>query len=154
MYHVMTGAGLVLFSVAGKPSPVSAWRYLLFFSSLALELYLLLSPSPSFSSSLSNSTPYVFPDHTPPTTSLLTMLFPNRVAYQHVLLLHQVFFAASVALSRIGPVLFAGSGTGSMEEEGKMIRALGERILGIGQGVERERECPLFSVDSRCDYAC
>ena len=37
---------------------------------------------------------------------LLGVLFPDRVAFQHVLFLHQLFVFLSVALSRVVPVLF------------------------------------------------
>ncbi|KIJ15550.1 hypothetical protein PAXINDRAFT_77189 [Paxillus involutus ATCC 200175] len=141
MYHLMTGAGLVLFSVAGKPSPIAAWRYLLFISMFALELYLVLSPSPSPSPAPSA---YTFIDQAPSHTTLLNTLFPKRVAYQHILFLHQIFFFMSVALSRVAPVLFAGLMSIDGEVEGGAVRAMGERIAVLANAVERERK---FYVD-------
>jgi hypothetical protein len=160
MYHLMTGAGLVLFSVAGKPSPIAAvrvplcfipgvhghsfltqWRYLLFISMFALELYLVLSPSPSPSPGPSA---YTFIDQAPSHTTLLNTLFPKRVAYQHILFLHQIFFFMSVALSRVAPVLFAGLMSVDEGVEGGAVRAMGERIAVLANAVERERK---FYVD-------
>ncbi|KIL00886.1 hypothetical protein PAXRUDRAFT_29508 [Paxillus rubicundulus Ve08.2h10] len=143
MYHLMTGAGLVLFSVVGKPSPIAAWRYLLFISMFALELYLVLSPSPSSSSSPGPSS-YTFIDQAPSQTTLLNTLFPKRVAYQHILFLHQIFFFMSVALSRVAPVLFAGLMSVDEEIEGRAVRAIGERVGVLANAVERERK---FYVD-------
>jgi hypothetical protein len=123
--HVMTGIALFLFSVVGKRSPVAAvcicsfreiddsdsiqWRYLLFIGLFALELYLIVAPTP-------------------------WMLFPQRVAYQHILLLHEVFLFLSVAVSRVAPVLFAGEGDGD-------VRAVGARMGELARGIERECEC-------------
>ncbi|BGP12854.1 hypothetical protein JCM10213_005227 [Rhodosporidiobolus nylandii] len=61
------------------------WRYLTLFLSLALEMHLLLRPSPS------------------PTFSLL---FPARLTYEHISLLRQLFISASMAMSQLAPLLF------------------------------------------------
>ncbi|KAF9228456.1 DnaJ-domain-containing protein [Gyrodon lividus] len=137
MYHLMTGAGLVLFSVVGKPNPIAVWRYLLFISMFALEVYLILSPSPSFISA-SGPSAYSFVDQATPSTTLLDTLFPWRVGYQHILFLHQIFFFVSVALSRVAPVLFAGFMRVDGEVEEEAVRAMGERIGELIKGIERE----------------
>lgn len=151
--HVMTGIALFLFSMVGKRSPVAAvcicsfrdeldesdsgiqWRYLLFVGMFALELYLIVAPSAT-----SSASGYSFVDEASPQWMLFEHVFPQRVAYQHILFLHQVFLFMSVAVSRVAPVLFSG-----MEVDGDMgvVRAMGGRIGELGRGIERECECTL-----------
>jgi hypothetical protein len=101
-YHIVTGAGLLFFSAIGKPNPVAFWRYLLFAALFASELGLLLSPTPSPSSAYSpSSSAYPLPHN----STIFTTLFPRRVAYQHVLFLHQLFMFMSIAISRVAPML-------------------------------------------------
>lgn len=73
-------------------------------------------------------------------------VFPRRVAYQHVLFLHQVFLFMSVAVSRVAPVLFAG-----VTDDGDVAR-MGGRIGELARGIERECECAwlcMFPADTR-----
>ncbi|KAF9442048.1 DnaJ-domain-containing protein [Macrolepiota fuliginosa MF-IS2] len=84
-YHIVTGAALLFWSTIGKPSPVSFWRYLFFSFFLISELTLILAPSGQ-------------PTH------ILAYFFPNRVTFQHILFLHQLFIFFSVALSRVAPL--------------------------------------------------
>ncbi|KAG1739109.1 DnaJ-domain-containing protein [Suillus paluster] len=132
LYHIMTGAGLILFSAIGKPSPIAAWRYLLFICLFASELYLLLAPSPSALS------PSPFIDAAPSHATILDVLFPKRVVYQHVLLLHQIFFFLSVALSRVAPVLFPSLMRGDPAVDQQIVRALAERLGALAKTTERE----------------
>ncbi|KAG2137300.1 DnaJ-domain-containing protein [Suillus cothurnatus] len=132
LYHVMTGAGLILFSAIGKPSPIAAWRYLLFLSLFASELYLLLAPSPSTLS------PSPFVDATTSHATILDVVFPKRTVYQHVLLLHQVFFFLSVALSRVAPVLFPSLMRGDPIMDQQIVRAMAERLGALAKTTERE----------------
>jgi hypothetical protein len=55
------------------------WRYTLFFGHFASELSLLFSPSPSS------------PEYQG--YSILSLLFPTRLAFQHIRLLHQVGYS-------------------------------------------------------------
>ncbi|KAF8141182.1 DnaJ-domain-containing protein [Boletus edulis] len=130
--HIMTGIALFLFSVVGKQSPIAAWRYLLFVGMFALELYLMVAPS----SRLSGASAFV--DQVPSQWMLFESLFPQRVAYQHILLLHQVFLFMSVAISRVAPVLFAGMLQVEGEMEAGAVRAMGGRIGELAKGVEKE----------------
>ncbi|GAA6058729.1 hypothetical protein JCM10212_003417 [Sporobolomyces blumeae] len=61
------------------------WRYLGLGLACALEFHLLLRPSPS------------------PTFSFC---FPNRLTYEHITLLRQLFVSASMAMSQLSPLLF------------------------------------------------
>jgi len=153
--HVMTGIALFLFSMVGKRSPVAAvcicsfrdevdtsdsgiqWRYLLFIGMFALELYLIVAPS----TTSSGASGHTFVDEASPRWMLFERVFPQRVAYQHILFLHQVFLFMSVAVSRVAPVLFAGM----VEVDGDMgvVRAMGRRIEELTRGIERECECTL-----------
>ncbi|KAL4071274.1 hypothetical protein V8B97DRAFT_1871187 [Scleroderma yunnanense] len=132
-YYIVTGAALVLYSVIGKPSPIATWRYLLFIMMLALELYLLLVP-PSHPAE-----PSPFVDHIPPNGTLLDYLFPHRVVYQHIRLLHQAFLFVSVALSRVAPVLFPSLGNSNPAVEQQMLKAVADRLGMLAQSTERER---------------
>ncbi|THV06153.1 hypothetical protein K435DRAFT_645671, partial [Dendrothele bispora CBS 962.96] len=100
-YHIVSGFALFLISGIGRISPVKFWRYLLFFTILASELAFLVYPSPSPSSTL-------FPDPAVGFSyrTIFHVLFPYRVAYQHILFLHQMFVFLSVALTRVAPQLF------------------------------------------------
>lgn len=132
LYHIMTGAGLILFSAIGKPSPIAAWRYLLFICLLASELYLLLAPSPS------TSPPSTFVDAATSHATILDVIFPKRIVYQHILLLHQVFFFLSVALSRVAPVLFPSLMQGDPIVDQQIVRAMAERLGALAKNTERE----------------
>ena len=162
--HIMTGMGLFLFSVVGKRSPVAAvcicsfrdeldqsdsgiqWRYLLFIGMFALELYLIVAPS----STPPGASGYTFVDHAPPQWTLFESVFPQRVAYQHILFLHQVFLFMSVAVSRVAPVLFSGMMEVDGEMEGGVVRAIGGRIVELTKGIERECESVWHSVWVHC----
>ncbi|KAH7925301.1 DnaJ-domain-containing protein [Leucogyrophana mollusca] len=154
LYHVVTGVGLILFSRLGRPSPVAAWRYLLFLALFASELYLLLSPSPIASS----PSTHMFVDAAPPTTTILDALFPRRVIYQHILFLHQIFFFMSVALSRVAPVLFPSLMKDDPAVDQHVVRAMAERMSVLAKSTERELSIilnmELHSLhDSRLDSA-
>ncbi|KAF8554929.1 hypothetical protein OG21DRAFT_1484291 [Imleria badia] len=129
--HIMTGIALFLFSVVGKQSPVAAWRYLLFIGLFALELYLMVAPT----FTPPGASGYTFVDQIPAQWMLFESVFPQRVAYQHILFLHQVFMFMSVAVSRVTPVLFAGM---TQEMDGEVVRAMGGRIGELSRGIERE----------------
>ncbi|EJD08099.1 DnaJ-domain-containing protein [Fomitiporia mediterranea MF3/22] len=84
-FYIVSVAVLVVMSIVMKPSRVAFWRYILLLSLFASELYLVAGPR-SF--------------------GILGILFPDRVAFQHVLFLHQLFVFLSIALSHVVPVLF------------------------------------------------
>lgn len=94
-FHIVSALALLFFSVIGKSNGVAFWRYTLFFGHFASELSLLFSPSPSS------------PEYQG--YSILSLLFPTRLAFQHIRLLHQVFMFFSIAVSRVAPVLFPDS---------------------------------------------
>lgn len=146
--HVFTGVALFLFSMMGKQSPVAVvciccplqdrsdsgiqWRYLLFIGMFAIEMYLIVAPSPTGPRGSG------FVDEAPMPWMPLESMFPQRVVYQHVELLHQVFIFLSVAVSRVAPVLFAEV---DAEMEGGAVRAMAGRVGELAKGIEREGEC-------------
>ncbi|KAJ3733856.1 hypothetical protein DFJ43DRAFT_1067043 [Lentinula guzmanii] len=103
-YHLATAIGLLVFSALGNQSPVKFWRYLLFFVFFASELAYVLYPSPSTTPILSSA--FWDPSNFGTRPTLLQILFPRRVAYQHILFLHQMFIFSSIALTRVAPQLF------------------------------------------------
>jgi hypothetical protein len=77
---------------------------------MASELALILGPSATLSGSGSiSSTPTSARPPSSMQENLLVYIFPRRVAYQHILFLHQLFMFMSVAVSRVAPVLFPPS---------------------------------------------
>ncbi|KAF8893312.1 hypothetical protein BD779DRAFT_1436109 [Infundibulicybe gibba] len=116
-YYIVVGAGLLFWSAIGQPSPISFWRFTLFAATLATEMALLLSPSPSSSAAMNGT--------------ILHFLFPARVAYQHILFLHQLFMFLSVALSRVAPQLFPDT---SKQQE----RAAIEKLTAMTAFADRE----------------
>jgi len=93
-YHVASGVFLLIWSSIGRQSPVKFWRYLLYLTLFVSELSLLIYSTPPSSSSVLAS------------GSLLHAIFPHRVAFQHVLFLHQLFMFLTTALTNVAPVLF------------------------------------------------
>jgi len=129
-YHVVAGAVLVFWTAIGDTSPVAFWRYLLYFALFASELSLLLSPSPSLTPSgllLGSLTP---PTAGPTHRTILHLLFPRRVAYQHILFLHQLFLFLSIALSRVAPQFFP--------DAAKITEAMTHRLLQLVCAADRE----------------
>ena len=112
---------------------VLQWRYLLFLGVFGLELYLIVAPWPIPSTGGGDR----FVDAVRPEWGVLEGLFPQRVAYQHILLLHEVFLFVSVAVSRVAPVLFGGV---DGETEGRVVGAMGARIGELSKTLEREGE--------------
>ncbi|KAF8957346.1 hypothetical protein BDZ97DRAFT_1846999 [Flammula alnicola] len=169
-YHIVAGIALLFWSAIGRPSVVSFWRYVLFGALFAGELSLILSPfpgapsnisppTPSFfsnflsSSSLIPTTSSSFPSTTlMPTSSILQVLFPNRVPYQHILFLHQIFMFLSVALSRVVPqfIFLLGDEGANNSAEGRKLDALEreiwERIYGTLAIADREASIILHTI--------
>ncbi|KAK7057706.1 J domain-containing protein [Favolaschia claudopus] len=129
-YHVVAGAILIFYTAIGDNSPVAFWRYLLFFSLLASELFLLLAPSPSLSPSGLLLGSLTLPTDSPSHRTILHALFPRRVAYQHILFLHQLFLFLSIALSRVAPQFFP--------DAAKITEAMTHRLLQIVCASDRE----------------
>ncbi|KAJ2931472.1 hypothetical protein H1R20_g5557, partial [Candolleomyces eurysporus] len=89
-YHIVSALVLLFWTALGSSSPFTFWRWILFFMLLVAEVALITTPSPS----LSNR-------H----ITILHKIFPQRVVYQHILFLHQLFMFLNVALLRVTPYL-------------------------------------------------
>jgi hypothetical protein len=123
-------------------TPQLKWRYTLFFGHFASELSLLFSPSPS--------------SHEYQGYSILSVLFPTRLPFQHIRLLHQVcyfviyrfqstyltvlflqlFMFFSIAVSRVAPVLFPDA---SDDASSVLLAQSAAVILEKVKTVDRER---------------
>ncbi|OBZ69892.1 Chaperone protein DnaJ [Grifola frondosa] len=132
-FHVFSICVLLLFSAVGKPSPVSFWRFILFFALLVYELVFVLGPSPSPSSNSSLSSFLFFDPASPSSTSILGLLWRRRVAYQHIRFLHSLFVLCSVGLSRVAPVLFP-----SEDLDMKQLQAEIDRIALLAKTINLE----------------
>ena len=73
------------------------------------------------------------------TRTLLTTLFPNRLPFQHILFLHQLFISTSIAITRVGPVVFPGLATSKAGKDNlEWIRPVTERLVVLAQMAEKE----------------
>ncbi|KAJ7108440.1 hypothetical protein C8R43DRAFT_187412 [Mycena crocata] len=138
VYHIVAGAALVFWTAIGETSPVAFWRYVLYVSLFASELALLLSPSPSLMpSSKLLLGPLTHPSEGPSHRTILHVLFPGRVPYQHILFLHQLFLFMSIALSRVAPQFFP--------DASKITEAMTHRLLHMVGAADREASQLLHS---------
>ncbi|KZT69625.1 DnaJ-domain-containing protein [Daedalea quercina L-15889] len=109
-FYIVSACALLLFSSIGKPNDIAFWRYLLFAAMFAYELKYILGPSPS-SPELFSSV-FLSEPGSASYAGVLAMLWPRRVAWQHVRFLHSLFVFSSAALSQVAPVLFSSSREG------------------------------------------
>jgi len=129
----VSGLALLFFSAIGKSSSVAFWRYTLFFGHFASELSLLFSPSPSS------------PEYQG--YSVLSMLFPTRLAFQHIRLLHQLFMFFSIAVSRVAPVLFPdASDDASSVYLAQSAAAILEKVKNVDRELQNMVDMQMFSV--------
>lgn len=101
---------------------------------MASELALILGPSmisPGPNTLSSSPTTSFQPAVTH--GNLLTFIFPNRVVYQHILFLHQLFLFMSVAVSKVAPVLFPPS-IDEIDGTGVDPKTLDIVVKGLEQG--------------------
>ncbi|GAA5922530.1 J domain-containing protein [Sporobolomyces koalae] len=61
------------------------WRYLVLGLCVSLEFHFLFRPAPS---------------------ATFSFLFPNRLTFEHIILLRQLFISISMAMSQLSPILF------------------------------------------------
>ncbi|KAJ8520445.1 hypothetical protein ONZ45_g2732 [Pleurotus djamor] len=114
------------------------------------EFALLISPPPSltsFASAAANNTASAifsstFQDPTSFSThrTLLHIIFPQRVEYQHIIFLHHLFVFLSVALSRVAPQLFPGDPPASVA------KLLVDRVTDVATAADRETGIMLHTV--------
>lgn len=105
-FYIVSCGLLLLVSAVRQPSYVALWQYLLFAAVFTFELKFILSPSPS-SPSQAPPLPNLLSDLTSRNhQTVLALLWPRRVAYQHIRFLHSLFTFLSFALSRVAQVLF------------------------------------------------
>jgi len=115
-FYIASAVILLLMSGLTRPSPVAFWRYVLFFALFASELTLIVGYD---------------------AIGFLSAIFPFRVAFQHVLFLHQLFMFFSVAISRVFPVLFPEpSGIDPMDQ--RTYKPFLDRLAILAQTADRE----------------
>jgi hypothetical protein len=112
----------------------------LFFGLMASELALILGPSTPPAGG-AGSTLSAAPTAGASAGGWLAAAFPRRVAYQHVLFLHQLFLFASVAVSRVAPVLFppALDELDGIGVDVQSLAALVDRLDATARGLDSER---------------
>lgn len=99
------------------------------------ELLFLLDPSPAPTSGTTLSS-VLFSDPTVAThASLFSLLWPNRVPYQHVRFLHTLWVLGCFALSNVAPVIFPAPPTEFLE---KWILNEAQQISTLSAGIARE----------------
>ncbi|KAG8877943.1 hypothetical protein FRB97_002908 [Tulasnella sp. 331] len=117
-FYVGTFFMMVVWSVLGDVDSGTIWRFLLFFYLLFAEFAISIEPTPMESSTM-------FPSRSTWTTlplpiTFLRFIFPHWVPFQHVSFLHQLYIALSIAIARLGPVMWPDQGTAggmSVKEE-------------------------------------
>ncbi|KZT22476.1 DnaJ-domain-containing protein [Neolentinus lepideus HHB14362 ss-1] len=135
-FHIVSSVVLLFLSAIGKPSPVAFWRYLLLLWLSTSELSCLLGPSPS---PPSDTHFLVLEDpRSSYSSSILNLVFPRRLPYQHVLFLHQLFVFLSVAMSKVAPVLFPQSHEGVGFQDERVWSAVIERMRNTSRTLDRE----------------
>ncbi|KAG0269926.1 hypothetical protein DFQ27_001475 [Actinomortierella ambigua] len=100
-FHVGTLIVLVLMSVFGKAQLGRYWRFLTLLGMAALELTMVVRSEPMWA---------------------MSWIFPNRVTFEQVAILHQIYVTVFIAIAQIGPILVPTRGN-RMDE----IRDLADR---------------------------
>ncbi len=97
----------------------------------------ILDPSPSPTSAAgSKLASMLFADPASTAhTSIFSLFWPRRVAYQHIRFLHSLFVLCSFALSNIAPVLFPQM---SPEMEERVIISQAQQILQTANQISAE----------------
>ena len=97
----------------------------------------ILDPSPSPASTTGSKLASVlFADPASTAhTSVFSLLWPRRVAYQHIRFLHALFVLCSFALSNVAPVLFPQP---SAELAEKVIISQAQHILQMANQISAE----------------
>lgn len=138
-YHVVAGIALLIWSSIGRQSPVTFWRYILYLTLFVSELALLVYPSPSSSSSIFVS------------GSILHVLFPERVAFQHILFLHQLFMFLTTALTNVAPVLFPSD---QLNEQEVLLQKLNILAGTADREASMLLHTELHSIHPRSEESC
>lgn len=129
-YWIVSGVTLLVWSMVGRSSAISFWRWILFILFLSTELMLILS-----------SSPFNHPHTTLPTP--LSLLFPrHRVIFQHILFLHHLYPILNIILSRIVPLFFFFS---QQEVDARMERAIIEKTRTMVNLADREASITLHT---------
>ncbi|KAF9121813.1 hypothetical protein BGW39_010235 [Mortierella sp. 14UC] len=101
-FYFGSGFVLALMSVVGKGQFGRFWRFVVLFSMAALELIMVTRPEPLW---------------------VLSWIMPNRVTFEQVIILHQIFVSSFIAISQIGPILVP-----SKEQEKSNTKELIDRL--------------------------
>ncbi|KAG9028555.1 hypothetical protein FRB95_006336 [Tulasnella sp. JGI-2019a] len=122
-FYVGTFFMMLVWAVLGNSDSGTIWRFLLFFYVLFAELALCVEPA--LTSPLA-ATSTMFPLRStlfvlPLPLHLLRSVFPHWATFQHVSFLHQLYVALSIAIARVGPVVWPDSGNaGAMDVKEEM----------------------------------
>ncbi|EKM53361.1 uncharacterized protein PHACADRAFT_259680 [Phanerochaete carnosa HHB-10118-sp] len=105
LYYAVGIAALMFWNKIA-PRDLAFWNYLILFWTFAVELLLIMAPSTSDSSHTALPSSLYTPPDAPSRTGLLGLLWPNRVAYQHINFLKSLSILLSSALYQVIPILF------------------------------------------------
>ncbi|EMD32941.1 hypothetical protein CERSUDRAFT_118370 [Gelatoporia subvermispora B] len=104
-FHIFAFGSLIIWTIIGGSHPAQIWRYLIYFCILSLELVFILGPSPYARTTVHISPLLFYESKRPPYTRLFSMIWPHRVAWQHVRFLHNFFLFSTAAVTRLAPAL-------------------------------------------------
>lgn len=71
---------------------------------------------------------------------IISTLLPNRLPFQQILFMHQLFVSLGVCISHLAPILFPDVGLAALSEK-EVVTALGDvmkRLSVVGGVAERE----------------
>lgn len=79
--------------------------------------------------------------------TLLRFIFPRWVPFQHVSFLHQLYIALSIAIARLGPVVFPDSGTaGAMSVKEELAwKGIVQTLVQLTANADNEGTQAIFS---------
>ncbi|KAI5480069.1 protein of heat shock protein DnaJ family [Pseudohyphozyma bogoriensis] len=128
-FYIFAAGSIMLLSLFRKEEKANRfWRYFTLATTLAAEFSLVLSSAPS---------------------PLLSLIIPNRLTFEHVQVLRQLFISSSMAFSQLVPLLFPNDPSSSTPAEhaahlamqdAESLRPLIQRLAEVSALVEKETE--------------
>ncbi|KAG0311289.1 hypothetical protein BGZ99_010276 [Dissophora globulifera] len=109
---------LLLMSLLGKAPHGRYWRFIFLVAMGALELAMVLSPTP---------------------IALVEWILPGRVTFEQITLMHRFYLSAAIAASWIGPILIPSHDAlvrGSLQERLKKLQDLTNDAINVFQDSE------------------
>ncbi|KAI0326077.1 DnaJ-domain-containing protein [Cubamyces sp. BRFM 1775] len=141
-FYLVSLSSLIFFSFLNS-SPVSFWRYIMLAFTAIYELLFILKSTPGPASTTTISSVLFTDPATGVHTSFLTFFWPQRVAYQHILFLHNLWVLGCFALSNIVPIVFPAP---PPELQEMLVLKEATQIATLSQMLSRETQALLNTL--------